>query len=168
MDDIWLTKGCPKNIKIVQQALDCKGELKLARYGSPSTRGYDGVHLRGSLSVQHYTGSVINVMSDIMPKHGLRPINISSVPGYVKFEEQNQGVSKNRVKQQSSNFMPAQPKLVKTFPQMPNSYANVTNTEYNQQFYWTPPTSANTTPFGGGHKLFNLKTQNRFSPVSGN
>ena len=52
---------------ISYQPLECEGALRVSRYGSPSAKNYDGVHLRGKLAVQHYTGSMINVLSDAMP-----------------------------------------------------------------------------------------------------
>ena len=66
LDDLWLTKGCPKNIKIVEQPLKCQGDLRVSRFGFPSAQGYDGVHMRGKLAVQHYTGSLINVVLDAL------------------------------------------------------------------------------------------------------
>ena len=67
LDDLWLSKGCPKNIKIMKQDLDCKGELRMSRFGAPSSKGYDGVHMRGKLATQHYTRSVIDILLDVMP-----------------------------------------------------------------------------------------------------
>ena len=67
LDDIWLTKGCPKNITIAQQPLECDGNLRLSRYGSPSAKGYDGIHMRGVMAVQHYTGSFVNVLLENLP-----------------------------------------------------------------------------------------------------
>ena len=67
LDDIWLTKGCPKNITIAQQPLECDGNLRLSRYGSPSAKGYDGIHMRGAMAVQHYTGSFVNVLLENLP-----------------------------------------------------------------------------------------------------
>ena len=67
LEDIYLSKGCPENISISYQPLECQGALRVSRYGSPSAKNYDGVHLRGKLAVQHYTGSMINVLSDAIP-----------------------------------------------------------------------------------------------------
>ena len=67
LEDIYLSKGCPTNISICYQPLDCDGALRVSRYGSPTARNYDGVHMRGKLAVQHYTGSIVNVLLDDMP-----------------------------------------------------------------------------------------------------
>ena len=40
LDDIWLTKGCPQNIKIVQQTLECQGDLKTSRFGLASSHAW--------------------------------------------------------------------------------------------------------------------------------
>ena len=66
-DDIWLSRGCPKNIVLAYQPLECEGELRKARFGSPSDQSYDGIHFRGKQAVQHYTNSVIHVLSDVFP-----------------------------------------------------------------------------------------------------
>ena len=68
LDDIWLTKGCPKNIAIVQQQLECSRDLRVARYGHPSSKGYDGVHMRGNMAIQHYTGSFANTLLEALPQ----------------------------------------------------------------------------------------------------
>ena len=67
LSDIWLTKGCPKNITIAQQPLECDGNLRLSRYGSPSAKGSDGIHMRGVMAVQHYTGSFVNFLLENLP-----------------------------------------------------------------------------------------------------
>ena len=38
--DLWLTKGCPTNIKIVKPALECKGEVVVSSsaVNSPQAR----------------------------------------------------------------------------------------------------------------------------------
>ena len=53
LEDIYLSKGCPKNISISYQPLECQGAMRVSRYGSPSAKNYDGVHMRGQLGVQH-------------------------------------------------------------------------------------------------------------------
>ena len=37
LDDLWLSKGCPKNIIIAQQQLECEGDLRVQRFGMPSS-----------------------------------------------------------------------------------------------------------------------------------
>ena len=74
LEDIYLSKGCPSNISITNQPLECQGDLRVARYGYPTSRNYDGVHMRGKQAVQHYTGSIVNVLLETLP-------NINSQPG---------------------------------------------------------------------------------------
>ena len=110
-DDIWLSKGCPGNIIIAQQPLECQGPLAESRYGSPSTKGYDGVHMRGRLAVQHYTGSFVNVLIDTLsnPNSTSKPyININPKPTYAD-------AMKN--KKQFPNFQFVQPESVAPFAQ---------------------------------------------------
>ena len=66
-EDIWLDKGCPKNILIVQQFLECDGYVKVQRFGSPTNEGYDGIHFKGKLGVQHFTRSFLNILLDSLP-----------------------------------------------------------------------------------------------------
>ena len=124
LDDIWLSKGCPKNIHIVQQSLECSGNLLTERFGSPSNRSFDGVHMRGKMAVQHYTRSVINALADIMPN--CKPI-------------------------------PAQPQPVRAQH----------NSQYRQWSPNTPATGSNRIPVGGD-RVYNIRTQTRFTAVSGN
>ena len=77
LEDIYLSKGCPDNISISYQPLECHDALRALRYGQPTARNYDGVHLRGNLAVQHYTGSIVNVLIDTLPNLAHKPtINI--------------------------------------------------------------------------------------------
>ena len=66
LDELWMTNGCPKNIIIASQPLDCSGELRESRFGKPSDKSFDGIHMRGRLAVQHYTASLINVFLDAL------------------------------------------------------------------------------------------------------
>ena len=141
--------------------------MRNSRYGSPVTQGYDGVHMRGKQAVQHYTGSVINVISDVMPNLGIKKVTITNAttPG---FEHRNKWTSRNRVNKGQQMYNSAQPKFVQGRPQMTKTYANVASMKTNHQFNPTPATGVNSIPVGGNNQYFNLKTQNRFSPVSGN
>ena len=38
-DSMWLKSGCPKNIQIVDQQLDCQGPLREKRFGNPGSVG---------------------------------------------------------------------------------------------------------------------------------
>lgn len=68
-DEIWNRKGRPANIYIADQKLQCDGALRSLRYGNPQCdKGVDGVHMRGELSVQHYTRSMIDVFTAVYPE----------------------------------------------------------------------------------------------------
>ena len=66
-DDIWVSRGRPSNIHIMDQNLKCEGDLLSKRYGSPHGRSFDGIHMRGELAVQHYTRSMIDVFTSVFP-----------------------------------------------------------------------------------------------------
>ena len=53
LDHLWMKNGCPTNIVIVKQNLDLHGDIKTQCFGSPDTKDYDGIHLRGRFAVQH-------------------------------------------------------------------------------------------------------------------
>ena len=66
--NLWIEKGCPSNIIIEDQHLDCHGPLRDKRFGNPGSVGYDGkpwdgIHMRGRLAVTHYTNSIIRILS---------------------------------------------------------------------------------------------------------
>ena len=79
---IWMEKGCPENIVIEDQHMDCQGPLREKRFGNPGSTGYDGkpwdgVHMRGRLAVTHYTNSLIRILSGTVPS-----VSISSKEDY--------------------------------------------------------------------------------------
>ena len=67
-DEIWTKKGRPSNIHIADQKLQCDGNLRSLRYGYQQYDNYDGVHMRGKLSTQHYTRSIIDVFTSVYPQ----------------------------------------------------------------------------------------------------
>ena len=67
-DDLWIKKGRPLNICIADQKLQCEGNLRTLRYGNTNYDNYDGVHMRGKLSTQHYTRSIIDVFISAYPE----------------------------------------------------------------------------------------------------
>ena len=67
-DDIWTRKGRPSNICIADQNLQCDGDLRSLRYGNQHYDNYDGVHMCGRLSTQHYTRSMIDVFTAVYPE----------------------------------------------------------------------------------------------------
>ena len=65
---LWMQKGCPKNLMIYDQNLECNGGLRQKRFGSPGIvdkngKPWDGIHMRGRLAVTHYTDSIIRILS---------------------------------------------------------------------------------------------------------
>ena len=70
IDAKWLQNGCPANISIQDQKLDCQGNLRIKRYGqideiTQSGKPWDGVHMRGRLAVRHYTNSVNRIFASV-------------------------------------------------------------------------------------------------------
>ena len=71
-DTLWLENGCPKDIVIADQHLDCHGPLREKRYGNPALKSFDGkpwdgVHLRGRLAKRHFTNSVLRILTENFP-----------------------------------------------------------------------------------------------------
>ena len=69
---LWMQSGCPSNILIVDQHLDCQGPLREKRFGNPAFIGHDGkpwdgIHMRGRLAMRHYTNSFIRILSELSP-----------------------------------------------------------------------------------------------------
>ena len=168
LDDIWLTKWCPQNIRIAQQALDCNGELRCARFGLPTSKGYDGVHMRGKMSVQHYTGSVLNALSEVLPNLVSTLVTLPGAHTYANIVrnnipfKQNKQVHRNKFRPQTHELGQAQPQ--------PGNNVHAPHPHYQQKtgFMNSPATGVNSIPLGHDHKYYNVKTQNRFSPVSEN
>ena len=55
----------------MQQFLECDGYVKVQRFGSPTNEGYDGIHFKGKLGVQHFTRSFLNILLDSLPNRVL-------------------------------------------------------------------------------------------------
>ena len=167
LDDIWLSKGCPQNIKIVQQGLNCNEELRSSRFGHPTAQGYDGVHMRGKLSVQHYTGSVLNALMEAVPSLSPTPPTQSGAPTYASIVRNDLPYQKSQ-----PNHKRQVPRSSQAQPQVNSNVHGNSGPQHHQQnntgFTNTPVTGVNRIPLGGNQKYYNVKTQNRFSPVSGN
>ena len=67
-DHLWMKNGCPSNIVVEKQNLDCKGEIKSQCFGSPGSPGYDGIHPRGKFAVQHFTRTFIDMYTSVSPQ----------------------------------------------------------------------------------------------------
>ena len=70
---LWMQGGCPKDIIIQDQKLDCNGELRNKRFGYPNQPGFDnkpwdGIHLRGILGSQHFTNSMARIFAASFPE----------------------------------------------------------------------------------------------------
>ena len=163
LDDMWLSKGCPKNIIIVRQDLDCYGDLRLQRFGSPSSPGYDGIHMKGDMAVQHYTGSLIQCLVQVMPE--CYPTGVTS--------DNNRRKHGPSPHYNQPRYIPRQP-AVQPQPQPQHvhrpgrvSYPHQYQHQYQHRAHTSPATGANSTPLGGQWQ-YNIRTQNRFSQLSGN
>ena len=69
---IWMQEGCPVNISIHDQKLDCHGELRVKRFGNPgqqnrNAKPYDGIHMRGVTGGRHYTNSMKRIFASQFP-----------------------------------------------------------------------------------------------------
>ena len=51
-------------IHIGKHTLECEGELRNSRYGYPSEKCYDAIHLRGRTGKKSYTESILNIFSE--------------------------------------------------------------------------------------------------------
>ena len=63
-----MQRGCPSNISIQDQKLDCHGDLRQKRFGNPGIatnygKPWDGVHMRGRLAGRHYTNSILRIFA---------------------------------------------------------------------------------------------------------
>ena len=69
---LWMQRGCPMNITVQDQKLDCHGELRGKRFGNPGQinqdgKPWDGIHLRGRLGPRHYTNSMAKIFAASFP-----------------------------------------------------------------------------------------------------
>ena len=67
-----MQRGCPSNISIQDQKLDCQGDLRGKRFGNPGEpnndgKPWDGIHLRGWLGSRHYTNSAAKIFANCFP-----------------------------------------------------------------------------------------------------
>ena len=71
LSNIWMQKGCPKNISIHDLKLDCNGELRKKRFGNPGLvndgKPWDGIHLRGPMGERHFTNSSTRMFASQFP-----------------------------------------------------------------------------------------------------
>ena len=70
-NNLWMESGCPSNIIIKDQHMDCQGPLREKRFGNPGQIGSDGkvcgmIHMRGRLAVRHFTNSYIRILSECL------------------------------------------------------------------------------------------------------
>ena len=112
LDDIWLSKGCPKNIEIVQQHLECEGNLRKARYGSNLSPKYDGIHMRGEMAVQHYTGSFANFLLDTLPQFNNSKNRINITPSHIQPPSYSRSYSDSVKNGRTRTHNNAQPQFV--------------------------------------------------------
>ena len=67
-NQVWLKKGCPKNIYFVDIELGTESSKYLRRliYGKSNRNDYDGIHLRGEGAARHFTYRAIKAMNSII------------------------------------------------------------------------------------------------------
>ena len=70
-DQLWLKKGSPGNIHIVEVDLKCSNSryLKSLIFGDPNTNYFDGVHLKGPGASRHFTYRVNQVLKPVLQRH---------------------------------------------------------------------------------------------------
>ena len=179
LDELWMTRGCPQNIKIEKQALECDGELRVARFGLPSANGYDGTHFRGEMAVQHYTASMLNVLLDVFSVNPSDKINLQPNPNT------NRNPPQYARTPLGQNVPPMHKSKLRNPAQTQRSnYHNYNGANYNsnnQQTYygnsvrhtqsaanhWTGMNNAWMGGNQGSNYFYNVDTQNRFN-ISGN
>ena len=68
-----LCRNVGNKIVIGDQDLFCDGELRIARFGSPNSQNYDGIHMKGKLGIQHMKETFINMLTGIF-SHLKKPV----------------------------------------------------------------------------------------------
>ena len=67
LEKIWMENGSSADIVLHNLNLGCDNSLRYQRYGDPSMRGSDGIHLRGRLGGQHLTESFVDMLVETFP-----------------------------------------------------------------------------------------------------
>ena len=67
-DQLWVEKGGPSNIRIVNFDFDCEESkyLKEILFGNPVSKHYDGTHFRGRAAVRHFTYRALQAIKPIL------------------------------------------------------------------------------------------------------
>ena len=177
------TKGCPNNIKIAKQSLECDGDLRTARFGSPSHNGYDGTHLRGKMAVQHYTGSLLNILLDIFSGTDFKESKIAHQNKQFQKPLYSDILKNTTTPNHQSKYEPrSKPRFAKQQFQR-SDYYNLGNYNKINQHPMSGPSrgkqtyqsdssrwggwTGNSTAAQGSEHVYNVGTQNRFT-MSGN
>ena len=85
-DQMWEQMGCPSNIVIGENTVECFGQLKDKRYGVTQSPTYDGIHQIGELGKAHYTGSVLKMFKISFPHlQNLPKFNSSSAKPFTDY-----------------------------------------------------------------------------------
>ena len=61
-DQLWLKKGSPENIQIVDLDLECSGNFRDLVYGKHDDVNFDGIHLSGEAASRQFTYRVIKML----------------------------------------------------------------------------------------------------------
>ena len=66
-DDLWLRHNCPRRIVVTKMDIECEGADFAQSFGTPGSRGFDGVHLRGPQAVPYMTRSLVKMLTSTFP-----------------------------------------------------------------------------------------------------
>ena len=132
-DKLWAESNFKDKIVVGKHQLDCSGETRDRRFGPPTERYFDGIHLRGTSGKEDYTESVLNIL------HGA---SLCSKPTYrkpVQHASNNRRQSSNYVKKSPPVWINQQnnPSIRNTRPRQENynqsqHYCNQSQHNYNQ------------------------------------
>ena len=67
-DDLWMRPNCPRQIVVAKMDIECEGADMAQSYGTPGSRGFDGIHLRGPQAVQYMTRSFVKMLTNTFPE----------------------------------------------------------------------------------------------------
>ena len=72
-DQLWLRKGSPKNIQVLEFDLGCSGQnrsnLRRIIYGDPNSSYFDGLHLRGRGAQRHFNYRASKALKSALSKY---------------------------------------------------------------------------------------------------
>ena len=80
-DQLWMRRGCPKNIHIVELNLNCQDSayLKKVIFDDVKNINFDGIHLRGPGASRHFTYRAVQAIKPV-----LESVHKNVLPGLAK------------------------------------------------------------------------------------